>query len=77
MNIVEALNIVSGTDDWLADDGGYKPEIVNAWQFLVDSGIIVGHLSEWYRFYSRYMINNEVVYLPQNDPNFIRSSVAR
>ena len=75
MNIVEALNIVSGTEDWLADDGGYKPEIVNSWQLLVDSGI-VGHLSEWYRFYARYMIDNEVVCPPQNDPNFIRSSAA-
>ena len=51
MEIIEALNVVSGAEDWLADDGGYKPEIVNAWQFLVDSGII-GHLTEWYRFYA-------------------------
>jgi len=75
MEIIEALNVVSGAEDWLADDGGYKPEIVNAWQFLVDSGII-GHLTEWYRFYARYMIDNEVVCPPQNDPHFIRSSAA-
>ena len=75
MNIVEALKGVSGTEDWLGDDGGYKPEIVNSWQLLVDSGI-VGHLSEWYRFNARYLIDIEVVCPPQNDPNFIRSSVA-
>ena len=75
MEIIEALNIVSGTEDWVAEDGEYKPEIVNAWQSLVNSGL-VGYLSEWYRFYTRFMIDNEVVYPPVNDPNFIRSSSA-
>ena len=80
MEIIEALNIVSdfidGEYQYQDDEGQWwaKSEAVKAMQILINYGM-VQHLAEWYRFYARWMIDNEVVYPPVKDPNFIRSSV--
>ena len=71
MKILEALNIISEEMVFRDDDGNFKPDqAVEAWQLIIDSGI-VGFLSEWHRFYARYMIDHGVISGPTRDPNYV------